>query len=125
MIGPLQGELLRLMEHGRGTTASELHKTLIRRHGDASKSYSTVLSVLRNLAKRRPDLLASKKEKQQLVFTLRLPLEAVHMAEFSSFIDSLGWDGKSTAFLRAVSRMPSLSVSLQAVLAHELSESKA
>jgi hypothetical protein len=125
MIGPLQGDLLRLMETGRGTTASELHKALIRKFGEKSKSYSTVLSVLRNLAKRRPDLLSSEKVKQQLVFTLRIPLNVVHAAEFSAFVNSMGWDGKSLGFLRAVSTMPSISTAMQAAITKELAETKA
>jgi hypothetical protein len=106
MIGPLQLRLLRMMEFGKGVTAADLHKTLIRDQGDQCPSYSTVLSVLRNLAKRRPELLASEKVKQQLVFTMKISLERILEAELHTFLGSLGWNGTSPALLAAVSRFP-------------------
>lgn len=120
MIGPLQQRLLKMMEHGVGITAAKLHKALIRDFGDRGPSYSTVLSVLRNLAKRRSDLLVSVKAKQQLVFTLQLPIEKVFEDELGSFVSGLNWTGSSTAFLRAVSRLPRLPTGVQAAITKEL-----
>lgn len=120
MIGPLQQRLLKMMEHGVGITAAELHKALIRDFGDKGPSYSTVLSVLRNLAKRRSDLLVSVKAKQQLVFTLQLPMEKVFEDELGSFVSGLNWSGSSAAFLRAVSRLPRLPLGIQAAITKEL-----
>ncbi len=122
MVGPLQNRLLRMMEHGRGTTAAELHKALIEQDGVKSKSYSTVLSVLRNLAKRRPDLLGSEKVKQQLVFTLKIPVQVIYAGEFATFINGMGWDGKSTAFLRATAEMPNISSTLRMALRQEIAD---
>jgi len=125
MIGPLQQRLLRMMEFGQGVTAADLHKTLIRDMGDKSPSYSTVLSVLRNLAKRRPDLLASEKVKQQLVFTMQVPLVRVLENEFHQLVGGLNWTGSSPAFLLAVSRLPRLPVGVQAAIDKEIKESQA
>ncbi|MFA6132577.1 MAG: hypothetical protein WC869_01020 [Phycisphaerae bacterium] len=125
MIGPLQQRLLRMMEFGKGVTAADLHKTLIRDMGDKSPSYSTVLSVLRNLAKRRPDLLVSEKIKQQLVFTMQVPLVRVLENELHQFVGGLNWTGSSTAFLQAVSRMPRLPAGIQAAISKEIDSHEA
>lgn len=120
MIGPLQQRLLKMMETSSGTTAAELHKALIRDFGDKGPSYSTVLSVLRNLSRRRPDLLGSVKAKQQLVFTLQIPIEKVFEDELNSFVSGLNWNGSSAAFLRAVSRLPRIPSAIQAAITKEL-----
>lgn len=124
MIGPLQQRLLRMMEFNVGTTAAELHKTLIQTHGAEAPSYSTVLSVLRNLTKRRPDLIASEKVKQQLVFTVKVPLVRILEDELHAFVGGLNWTGSSPAFLSAISRFPRLPTGVQTAIDKELGGTK-
>lgn len=124
MIGPLQQDLLRMMEYGQSATAADLHKALIRRDGEKAQSYSTVLSVLRNLVRRRPDVLTSEKIKHQLVFTLQLPHAQVSESEFRQHLDSLNWTGSSPAFLLAVSRLPRMPAGIQAAIVKEMEKQK-
>lgn len=124
MIGPLQQRLLQMMETCVGTTAASLHKALIRDFGDKGPSYSTVLSVLRNLARRRPDLLVSTKVKQQLRFTLQMPIQRVHNLEYMSYVRGVGWEGNSPGYLEAISCTPKLPTAIHKAIQAELTRLK-
>lgn len=120
MIGPRQLQLLRMLEPGQGVTAADLHKSIIRSQGADGPSYSTVLSVLRNLAKRRPDVLRSEKLNYQLVFTIQVPFQRLLEEEFTNYVAGLNWTGSSLALLSAVSRLPRLPSGVRAALDKEI-----
>jgi len=105
MIGPLQLKLLCMMQTGQGVTAADLHRVLIRSAGEKAPSYSTVLSVLRNLSRRSPGVLLSTKVHNQLVFTLQITREELFKNELREFVRSIGWAGTPEEWIAAY-RLP-------------------